>query len=114
MPDGFVIVIIVFLVIVVYYVSLIILTRTSSSSQEKEDKQFFDFFGISPDSNNIAEVRGKIQDKVLQLLDQNDLVELDRAIEIATAANYSSSIAVTFFKLKTQIKILEDKNRAHK
>jgi hypothetical protein len=113
MPDGFVIGIVVLLVIVVYYVSLIILSVRSSSSQIK-DKQFFEFFGISSDNYNIPEVSGKIQDKVLQLLDQNDLVGIDRAIEIATAAKYSSAIAVTFLKLKTQIKILEDKNRARK
>lgn len=110
MPDGLVIGIVVFLVIVVYYVSLIILSGPSSSSQKK-DKQFLDFFGISSDSNSITEVSSKIQNKVLQLLDQNDLVGIDRAIEIATASKYSSAIAVTFFKLKSQIQKLKDKNQ---
>lgn len=110
MSDGVVAGLFVILILAVYYVSMLILTRSSRSSLKKDDKQFLDFFGIRSDNNNIAEVSGKIQDKVLQLLDQNKLVEIDRAIVIATAAGYSSSIAATFFKLKTQIQKLKDKN----
>lgn len=97
-----------FLVFAVIYTSLFIGTTAIKRGQSKAEKQFVEFFGMKSDNKNIPEVSGRIQDKVLQLLDQNDLLELDRAIEIAVAVNYSSSIGVAFFKLKTQIQKLKE------